>query len=142
MLKAKEKSYYEPNRKRLNRALYENRALYSPGVKFFHGNEFSCDVISCAAPNFYAARKYQNVDSEENSIVLDSRIRFVLDVAAANGVKTLILGAFGCGVFGQDPEEVASIFKKYLPGYPFDTIVFAVPDKASANYRSFSKVFS
>lgn len=83
-----------------------------------------------------------NAAIEENSIVLDSRIRFVLDVAAVNGVKTLILGAFGCGVFGQDPVEVASTFKKYLPGYLFDTIVFAVPDKASANYRSFSKVFS
>lgn len=134
--------YYDWNRKHLNQSLYENRALYSPDVKFFHGTEFACDVITCAAPNYYAAHKYRNVSFDENSHALYSRIRFVLDVAAANGVKTIILGAYGCGVFGQDPEYTAKVFNALLPDYPFETVVFAVPDKNSANYRGFSKVFS
>ena len=92
-----------------------NRGLYSPNIIFYKdGNCVSCDVITCAAPNKSTAQKYQNVSDEENTRVLRSRIKFVLDIAKDNYVDTLILGAYGCGVFGQDAKEVASIFKEYL----------------------------
>lgn len=135
--------YYAPNRKNLCRAMYTNRALYSPNVHFYHhSKDVTCDVITCAAPNLSAAARYANIDAKTNSQSLYSRIQFVLDVAACNCVKTLILGAFGCGVFRQNPKEVATIFKQLLPKYPFKNIVFAIPDKSHDNYKAFEKIFN
>lgn len=136
--------YYDWNRCHKNRALYLNRALYSPGIVFCkNGDGVECDVITCAAPNKRAAMQYQNVSNAENTEALRERIEFVLGVAASNHVHTLILGAFGCGVFGQDAEEVAKIFKEYLKGdyRCFDTVIFAIPADHSGNYRAFKRVF-
>lgn len=143
VLRRFEQAYYVPNNNTKNRAMYTNKALYSPDIVFYHDNHaVPCDVITCAAPNFSAGAKYANVTPEFNSRCLRSRIQFVLDVAACNHVDTLILGAFGCGVFGQNPKEVAIIMHNLLPEYPFKTVVFAIPDKNHANYKAFAEVFS
>lgn len=132
-------SYYEANRKNKNRALYHNRALYSPDVIFEReGRLCYCDVITCAAPNKRAAQKYCNVSDEENSRVLESRIDFILDIAKRHKVDILVLGAFGCGVFGQSGEEVAKIFHKLLLREEygcFESVVFAVPASKNGNFQ-------
>ena len=140
-----ESTYYAWNKKNLNRSLYRNRALYSPAIAFFkEGKSTLCDVITCAAPNYTSAKKYCEVTKKENTEALESRIKFILDIAAENKVDTLILGAFGCGVFGQDPFEVASIFKKYLETshHIFDRVVFAIPsNKHNDNLEKFKLAF-
>ena len=137
-----EEEYYSQNRKTLRRAMYTNRAIYAPDVHFYHnGGDVTCDVITCAAPNFSAGAKYANVDPATNSKALFSRIRFVLDVAAVQKVDTLVLGAFGCGVFGQNPTEVAEIMRDLAGKYPFAEVIFAIPDPNHENYVSFAKVF-
>ena len=80
------------------------------------------------------------MDKENNSIALKQRIKFVLDVAEYNNVDTLILGAFGCGVFGQDPREVATIFNKELKTHNFNKIIFAIPSGYNDNYYWFNEV--
>lgn len=108
-----EKEYYEKNRKELNRALYRTKALYSKDVVFFKENEkVKCDVLSCAAPNFTAASKYCDVSQQTNDYVMSARIAFALDIAKRKNVDTFIVGAWGCGVFGQNPEFVANEFVK------------------------------
>lgn len=131
--------YYTENKKTLNRSLYTNRGLYTEEVLFERGDRAGvCDVITCAAPNYSAAKKYQNVPREDNSEALRDRIEFVRAIAEENGVNTLILGAYGCGVFGQDPEEVVRIM---LEEVFFETsisnIVYAVPgkDKNAAAFK-------
>ena len=142
----RKKSYYEWNNANKNKALYTNMALYSPDILFIRDGETTlCDVITCAAPNYTAAKEYCNVSEEENTQVLKDRIRFVLDIAADNQVDTLILGAYGCGVFGQNPKEVASIFKELLESqrYPFSSVIFAIPkSERDSNYESFVNTFS
>ena len=136
--------YYKINHKNKNKCLYTDRALYSPNVRFIRGDkDVFCDVITCAAPNKTAAQKYCKVSDEENSKVLKERIEFVLKIAQDNGVDNLILGAYGCGVFGQDPLEVAKIFKEFLSGkYKcFNKVIFAIPNKLEVNYRCFQKIF-
>ena len=136
--------YYKINHKNKNRSLYTDRALYSPNVRFTKEyKDVFCDVITCAAPNKTAAQKYCNVSDEENSKVLKERIEFVLKIAQDNGVDNLILGAYGCGVFGQDPLEVAKIFKEFLLGkYKcFNKVIFAIPNKLEMNYRCFQRIF-
>ena len=152
------KDYYEWNNLNKNKGLYLNRALYSPVVAFMRPIPHepvtedsdivthlyaSCDVITCAAPNRYAAQKYLNVSDAENFAALKSRVKYVLDIAKENEVDILILGAWGCGVFGQDPADVANLFKHYLTTTHkcFKTVVFAVPKGNNANYAEFEKVF-
>lgn len=138
------KSFYQWNNENKNRGLYLNRALYSPEIYFFVGEKtIPCDVITCAAPNKSAAHRYQNVSNEENTKYLKERIQFVLDIARQQEVETLILGAYGCGVFGQDGQEVASIFKSFLTkNYRcFDTVIFAIPKGRDGNLEKFQKVF-
>ena len=137
--------FYDWNNKNKNKALYLNRGLYYPGIVFCKDGENAiCDVITCAAPNKFVARRYQHVQNEENTKVLKSRIKFVLDIAKENHVGTLILGAFGCGVFGQDAGEVAEIFKEYLETTHkcFEKVVFAVPEGKDKNLESFKTVFN
>lgn len=145
--------YYAWNKRHNNKALYTNRALYTEDVIFFDESvcvygadpvQIKADVITCAAPNFYAASKYAKVDPEDNEEELEKRIKFVLDVAEDNNVETLILGAFGCGVFGQDAMTVAKYFKKYLKGYDyhFKNVYFSIKDRGNhGNYSLFKLIF-
>lgn len=102
-------------------------------------------MITCAAPNKASAQKYCHVSNAENHDVLESRIRFVLSIAEHEQVDTLILGAFGSGVFGQNGTEVAEIFKKLLTEefWTFEKIIFAIPnDTRNGNYQKFMNVMS
>lgn len=137
--------FYGWNIQHSNRTLYLNRGMYSPGIIFRRDEQaVSCDVITCAAPNKSAARRYQGVSDEENREALRSRIRFVMDMAAKNCVDTLILGAYGCGVFGQDAGEVAEIFKEHLQTTHrcFGKVIFAIPESRDGNLYAFEKVIS
>lgn len=137
------RNFYAINQSMRNYGLYCNRAIYSPNVVFERDNGYiEADVITCAAPNLSARERYgaNYITDEENTKALASRIQFIYNMAAKNGVDTLILGAFGCGVFCQNPEEVASLFMKLDPGC-FQKIVFAVPNNMHVeNYNAFKKI--
>ena len=145
VLKEFQLEFYDWNSRHKNKALYLNRGLFSKGVWFFRGDSHvECCVITCAAPNKSAAQKYQNVSEKENIEVLQSRIKFVLDMAKVNNVDTLILGAYGCGVFGQSPTEVAEIFRECLNTSHkncFSKVIFAIPKGRDNNLQAFEKVF-
>lgn len=138
--------YYEKNQTNLNRSLYTNRAIYTPDVCFERdGSKYMSDVLTCAAPNKTAAQKYCSVSDDENLATLEDRIDFLLMAASLNAPEVLILGAFGCGVFGQNAEEVASIFKRLLTtkyDKVFNMVVFPIPDASSTNFRVFRDVFT
>lgn len=137
-------NYYAENKKNLNEALYTDRAIYTPAVPFFtESGKFDCDIITCAAPNKYAAQRYKNVSDEKNWYHLYNRIEFILNIAKLHQVDILIVGAFGCGVFGQDPYEVAAIFKYLLDNksYGFSQVIFAIPIGTRVNnYTPFKQV--
>ena len=139
-----DKDYYEFNRLTKNFSLYTNRAIYTPDVLFLDGDEeVYSDVITCAAPNKKAAQKYQNVPDAEVSKAMYHRIDSLLYAAVVMKAEILILGAFGCGVFGNDLTEVSEMFKELLyKKYRgcFKHVVFAIPDTQSVNIAT--KVFS
>lgn len=71
----------------------------------------------------------------------------MLAVAAENGHKNLILGAWGCGAFGNKPDDVSGYFKKVITdegyGRLFDNICFAIYGKEDGrNYLAFKKTFA
>lgn len=47
----------------------------------------------------------------------------------------LVIGAWGCGVFKNDPKEVAEIFKKAMPLFldDYEGVVVAIPDEKMLN---------
>lgn len=135
--------FYKTNIKDTNKGLYLDRGIYTPGVVFMKDEQsVLCDVITCAAPNKAAAQTH-GVTDEENLNALCSRIRFLLDIAKENHVDTLILGAYGCGVFGQYPEEVSMVFKEFLSSTHkcFDEVIFAIPQGRDGNLKAFKKMF-
>lgn len=126
--------FYGENKNLINRGLYWNRAIYSPNVLF--EDFYNCDIITCAAPNKKEAKR-NGITDEENTKALKERISFILDIAAKNKVDVLILGAFGCGAFGQDPNEVKKIFMKLSNNYIFKKIIFAIPNGSNLDaFRS------
>ena len=135
-----QRSYYDVNNKNLNRGLYKNTAIYSPSVMFFKNNRLQiCDVITCAAPNRNVGIKYTNVSIEENNKALYKRISYIKDIALHQNVNTLILGAFGCGVFKQNATTVATYIKEIFENTGME-IILAVPGD-NENYRKFKEIF-
>lgn len=86
-------------------------------------------------------------DSLKAQEVMKGRMRKVLYMLANSGCESIILGAFGCGVFGNDPNMVANTWVDLLVGDGlqkyFKEIVFSVYDRAKdgGNYRVFKEVF-
>lgn len=94
---------------------------------------------TCAAPNIKASRM---IDSKKVQAVI-SRIKFVLDILEKEACDTVILGAFGCGVFGNDPRSVAKTFRSQgVLHRGFKRVVFAIPNSKSVNHRAFEEVYS
>ena len=128
---ATQKAWYAENRRRnINCELYRNRALAVPRVRFDREKYHSyADVIVAAAPNASRARTEYRVSDEALAEAMRGRIRLVLAVADELGHEKLVLGAFGCGVFGWGAGQVAEMFRAELAsgGHVAREVVFAVP---------------
>ena len=146
VLKECEEKFYEPNRDRLNNALYHSNLLYVPDVIFERNDVIKrCDVITCAAPNRGVALRYKRVSDEEYFTELSNRIDTVLYSAYDNDIRCLILGAFGCGVFKNDPHDVAKTFRHFIDTKykdVFKEIIFPIPkDYRNGNLDTFRSTF-
>lgn len=83
-----------------------------------------------------------NPQPHQKCLVRD-KVKRILEIAADQGHDVLILGAWGCGVFNNDPEEIARLFKGFLEDEfrgVFSEVVFAIPGKESRNYKLFESV--
>jgi uncharacterized protein (TIGR02452 family) len=130
---------------------YSDRVIYSPRVPVFRDDKgrwldrpYPVTFLTSAAPNAGAIRRNQPGALATIPEVLETRARRVLDIAAAHGERRLVLGAWGCGVFENDPQQVAAAFATALEGVRhFDEIVFAVLDRqpATPTYSAFAGTF-
>ena len=140
--------FYNPHRAGYkNQGAYSDASIYSPNIIFFRKDEeIIADVITIAAPNLSYYLKCNPTDLELRQKLkeaMKSRINTVLSVARQNEVDILILGAFGCGVFHNDPTFVATTFLNQLEkdfNMNFKKIYFAIPNAESSNYKAFLKV--
>jgi uncharacterized protein (TIGR02452 family) len=122
---------YEEHRKRPQQDSTD-WAIYSPDVPVFRvddGNELShpslLSFLTCAAP--YAPE----IGQPQAGDLLQKRIHRVLAIARAFGPATLVLGAWGCGAFENDPHRTATDFREALTNDysgAFSDIVFAIAD--------------
>ena len=110
--------------------------FFSPDVPIFREDKnyelldkpFECSIITCPAPSKGKAETVRDLAEPVND-VMKRRVHNILAVAVANRVHVLVLGAWGCGVFRNDPEDVASYFRFFLQGKfkdAFVKVVFAI----------------
>jgi uncharacterized protein (TIGR02452 family) len=119
---------------------YTDYAIYAPDIPAFREDSgalleepYLCAFITCPAVNARAALERDSSCQPAIRRAMAQRIERVLAIAAAHSHEHLILGAWGCGVFGNDPHEMAMLFHAALSGPyhgVFAGVVFAVLDSS------------
>lgn len=121
--------------------------IYSEGIKICKSDEeepirleskkhIDIDVITMAAP--YC----REIDLEDETLfnIHYNRALCMFQIAHSKGADTLILGAFGCGAFKNNPYIVAKAYKAAISAFPkvFKQIVFAIYNKNSLSVNNYS----
>lgn len=159
-----QETFYHENRMRKD-CRHTDECIYSPGVVVFKSDNrfpemvpeeewFSVDVISCAAPNLrnnpnniynFETGKPLGISNEELYDIHVKRAEYILSVALDNNIDILVLGAFGCGAFENDPYIVAKAYayalKKYLKYFTIIEFAIYCNRYNMENYDAFVSVF-
>jgi uncharacterized protein (TIGR02452 family) len=152
LLKAPE--YYERNRAN-HSTIYLDLVIYSPLVPFFRNDDGDlleqpvlASVITAPAPNAGAVMQNEPRNTDKIVPALRRRAELVLCIARLHKIENLVLGAWGCGVFRNDPAMVAGILADLLndPGRfknAFNKVIFAVYDRTDEQqtFKAFRAVF-
>ena len=140
--------FYGPHRAAQD-PIHNDDCIYTPNVIVMKTDEaipqimqekdwYETSVITCAAPNLRERPSNQmnsgdgkdsvKLTSQEQLTLHEKRLRRILDIAVAAGEEVVILGAFGCGAFENDPQAVATAASNVLADYlhAFETIEFAI----------------
>jgi uncharacterized protein (TIGR02452 family) len=119
-------------------ALYTDYVIYSPDVPVFRDDDgellhrpYLCAFLTSPAVNANVVLERDRRRRGEIREAMARRTAKVLTVAAHHGHEALVLGAWGCGVFGNDSEEIADLFQQALHGRfsgVFSRVIFAILD--------------
>lgn len=128
--------YYRENRAHKS-MMYLDYGIYSPDVTFFRDGSFklAADLVHASVLTLPAVNMGQVLqkgeDVTEAKRVMRRRMKLALAIFAEQGARNLVLGAYGCGVFRNDPRQVAAWWKEILEeglGRCFESVVYAVLD--------------
>lgn len=126
--------------------------LYSPNVLVFRDGYLEAleepvmtSVFTLAAPD--CGGRAMDQPEEEVRQAIKRRLALMLDYAAAQGISGLVLGAWGCGAFHNDPEVVAAVTRELLVDEGrekrFSDIAFGILGPSdSPNMRAFRTAFA
>ncbi len=156
--------FYMPHRN-AHDPIHNDDIIYTPDVTVFktdtaapklmpESDWYDVNVITCAAPNLRGVPgniynpgdgiSSVKVSDEQLQAIHEKRLRRILDVALMEGNEVVILGAFGCGAFMNNPEVVARAAKNVIEEYRhgFKIIEFAVycSPRDDTNYKVFGRV--
>lgn len=146
--------FYEFHRREPS-ALYSDRIIFSPDCPVFRddagallASPYNVSFLTSPAPNARALRDNAPELLPQVPAVLAQRANLVLLLALQASCEHLVLGAWGCGVFGNDPAMVASAFAtSLLPGgrfhNQFSTVRFSILDTSpdQATCAAFRRAF-
>ncbi|MFE2608256.1 TIGR02452 family protein [Streptomyces mirabilis] len=152
LLRARE--FYDHHRAHRD-PFYTDRVIHSPAVPVFRDDRgglldepYTVGFLTAAAPNAGVVLRTVPERAPELGPALAVRAERVLETAAAHGYRRLVLGAWGCGVFRNDPAQVAGAFHDLLVEGrfegAFDHVVFGVLDRTrdQATRGSFEQAFA
>jgi hypothetical protein len=150
-----DKSYYPL---KMDECLYTENSTFFKDRNYDFMEPINCDVMTIAAINlnemghFLGKRvaKFEElnkaIDYEDNT---RNKIRLMLSIPSTFGVKNLILGAWGCGVYKNDPEKMAGYFRDVIVGEGYhslyDNIIFAIINDNNSvgnNFEIFNKTLT
>ena len=146
--------YYNPNRN-CGTCLYTHHMIYSPKVPVFRDDDdqllhspYLASIITAPAVNAGAVRVNTPQALPDIETKMLERIERVLALALFHGHDTIVLGAWGCGVFQNSPADVAKLFHERLCRdgrfrQAFRKVVFAVLDRSNGQkfIRHFIELF-
>lgn len=140
--------YYKYNRS-LNTYMGSDAIILTPNVEIIKDvngelldDSIIVSVMTCAAPMI--TQGMESLSYEQYQELFYNRICGMLKCAAYWGYQALVLGAFGCGAFGNDAKLVSDLFYKALKEFNFDgmrakdffrRIDFAVLDRTPGQYN-------
>ncbi|PWV50600.1 TIGR02452 family protein [Chitinophaga sp. S165] len=145
---------YDTNRKHAS-LLYTDHMIYSPLVPVFRDDEdnlidepYLVSIITSPAVNKGALLMNEPEYAISIETVMLNRIEKLLSAVIVNNQSTLILGAWGCGVFRNSTEDVAAWFAQYLLKNDtfknaFTRVVFAIydPSEKKKTAEAFKRQF-
>jgi uncharacterized protein (TIGR02452 family) len=129
--------YYETNRLCGN-FRYADCAIWSPDVVFFRSDQGAllrapakASVLTLPAVN-YGQVLQKGEDPAAAKAAMKRRMKIALAIFADKDCGTVILGAYGCGVFRNAPADVAAWWSELLAEYGghFKKIIFAILDRS------------
>lgn len=133
--------------------IYTSYSIYSPDVVFFRDEKFNlletpitASVLTMPAVNLgQVILKGEDVNLAKSK--MKERMYDILKIFAKKDNKNLVLGAYGCGVFRNSPNDVAAWWKQLLDGdfkNVFESIKFAVLDNSKNQecINAFKKIFN
>ena len=135
-----QRTHYRTNRS-CGTCLYTDSMIYSPAVPVFRDDNdellpapYNVSIITAPAANAGAVERNEPHNVPKIAEIMLGRIEKVLSLAVLHGHKTLVLGAWGCGVFRNDPASIARWCYQQLREHElfhdaFATVVFAVLDR-------------
>ncbi|MET9356111.1 TIGR02452 family protein [Streptomyces sp. NPDC006617] len=138
LLRARE--FYDHHRAHRD-PFYTDRVVHSPAVPVFRDDRgrlldepFTAGFLTSAAPNAGVVLRTAPERAADLPAALTRRAERVLETAAVHGYRRLVLGAWGCGVFRNDPAQVAGAFRTLLgPGGrfagAFERVAFGILDR-------------
>jgi len=144
-----QKEFYDHHRV-VEDAIYSDALIMSPMCPVFRNHydvllvrPYKINIVTCAAPNLRALREQGRTTSVFH--VLQQRIYRILEAFTFIDSNTLVLGAWGCGVFDNDPVDVARIFRYCLCDngpyhHHFAHVCFSIVDDGP-NLRAFRQAF-
>lgn len=132
---------YQFHRQRKN-LFYSDYVLYAPFVPVFRGDdglllETPYQVSMITSPAVMAAQLFPAEQKKVESTMW-GRILKVLAVGLAQGHNSLVLGAWGCGAFGNNPTTIANLFYRAISENfrgAYQHLIFAIID-ASAEQKT------
>ncbi|KAF6750876.1 hypothetical protein DFP72DRAFT_909513 [Ephemerocybe angulata] len=154
-LRSKEgQKFYETHRRNNNSHYYTHSMIFSPGVIVFHNDsgdavdQFPIEVVSSPAVNagliLEGNSGWQTAQTEvEIEAAMNERMGRILYLFELHGIRNIVLGTFGTGVFKNKVQMVARIWAKLLLGegrfkFSFDRVIFAVTgDSTFAEFKGY-----
>jgi uncharacterized protein (TIGR02452 family) len=151
--------FYKSHRKNPGEGYYSHAMIFSPRVLLMRTDSgewhepFEVDIVTSCAVNAGVVRRYFRVrqsrinDDDESSldVAMKERMARILCLFEKQGVRNIVLGSFGTGVFKNRVELVAGVWKELLGSenarfrYSFDRVIFAV--LGNATYMTFKEIF-
>ena len=142
--------YYNYHRQ-LSTCLYSDHMIYSPAVPIIKdegGQELDepvcITIVTSPAVNAGVVRRSEENNVEKIVPIMRMRVEKLLALCQHKQQTTLVLGAWGCGVFQNDPEDIVQLFQEALTGQfanQFKRVVFAVKTDKEAIIEPFRKRF-